>query len=424
MQRTIVHLDMDAYFASIEQRDFPIYRGKPLLVCHTDDATSNRGVVSAASYEAREYGVRSAMTVVEARQRCPKGIFVPGNYDRYLDNTKRLIELCQEYSDLVEVYSIDEVFLDVTKSHRFFGGVEQAALSLQRAIREKINLSASVGAGPTKTVAKMASELCKPGGISVLSPEDLPDALAPLPVTDIPGVGRQMAKHLSVRGIKTVGELATAPDELLRKTFGVVGLALKQVAYGKDGSPVASNEARIPIKSFGHSSSLGSGVSDPERLKKVLLTLIEGATRRMRKDGYLAKTACIYLAFARLFGVSRQRTVPRHTDLTGDFYPAALDLLEKEMGTVACYPVTKIGFSATNLIDREAGRQLSIFDLLDGREAALTEAADKLRGKYGSDVLVRASTMEIRRRYHAVPKSELSLTTNPIPPGMATRRTF
>ncbi len=422
MERLILHLDMDAYFASIEQRDFPIYRGKPLLVCHTDDPASNRGVVAAASYEARAYGVKSATTVIEARKRCPNGIFVPGNYDRYLANTKKLIELCGEYSDLIEVYSVDEVFLDVTATARFFGGVEKLALSLRRAIERELGLSASIGAGPGKTAAKMASELGKPGGITVVSAEDLPDAFAPLPVASIPGIGGRMERHLSAIGVKTVGELIAAPDSLLEKKFGVVGLALKRAALGLDGSPVAPGDESATVKSFGHSSSLGKGVGDLEQLKCVLLSLVEGATRRMRKDGYSGKTVCIYLAFARLFGVSRRRTLPGYADLTDEVYPVAVELLESEGENLARYQATKIAFSMTNLAHRKRGRQLSLFDLVDGRKRALARAVDSLRDKYGDDVLVRASTMGIRGRYCAVPKSELSLAGNPVPPGTATGR--
>lgn len=422
MERAILHLDMDAYFASIEQRDFPIYRGKPLLVCHTDDPTSNRGIVAAASYEARAYGVKSATTVVEARKRCPNGVFVAGNYDRYLANTRKLIELCGEYSDLLEVYSVDEIFLDVTATARFFGGIEKTALSLRRAIERELGLSASIGVGPGKTAAKMASELGKPGGIAVVSAEDLPDAFAPLPVARIPGVGGRMERHLSAIGIKTVGELIAAPDSLLERKFGVVGLALKRAALGADGSPVSPGDKSAPVKSFGHSSSLGGGIDDLEQLKCVLLSLVEGATRRMRKDGYLGRTACVYLAFARLFGASRRKTLPGYTDLTGEVYPVAVELLESEAENFARYPATKIGFSMTNLIERKRGRQVSLFDLLDGRERALTKAIDSLRDKYGDDVLVRGSTMGIRGRYCAVPKSKLSLAGNPVPPGTATRR--
>ncbi|MCL5291200.1 MAG: DNA polymerase IV [Actinobacteria bacterium] len=424
MKRQIVHLDMDAYFASIEQRDFPIYRGKPLLVCHTDDPTSNRGVVSAASYEARAYGVKSATTVLEARKRCPNGIFIAGNYDRYLASTREVIELCGRYSDIIEVYSIDEVFLDITGTERFFGGVEKAALSLQRAIRCELGLSASVGVGPSKIASKMASELSKPGGVSIVTRADMPDAFAPLSVTDIPGVGKRMSKHLDAIGIKTVGELATAPESLLKKKFGIVGLALKRAALGLDGSPVVSNKKRVPVKSFGHSSSLGHGVDEPEQLKKILMSLIEGATRRMRKDGYLGRTVNVCLIFARLFGVSHRRTLSGYTNLTGDVYPVAVDLMARESDNLARYPVTKIGVSVANLVDKhEAGRQLSIFDMLDGRESALTAAADSLRDKYGNDIVIRAAAMEIKRnRYHAVPKTELSLRTDPISPALATRR--
>lgn len=402
-EKAIFHLDMDAYFASIEQRDYPMYRGRPVLVCHSDKADSFLGVVAAASYEARPYGVKSGMSVLEARKLCPNGVYLLGNYEKYLDNTKKIIRICEGFTDLVEVFSVDEMWLDMTNTKRYFGGdAGRVAYLLQARIRRELGLSASIGVGPNKLVAKMAGEFHKPGGITVIRPQDLPGILAPLPVDKLVGVGRQMKKHLDLIGVATIGDLAELPPVYLKNKFGVVGLWLRQAALGVDDSILTASRNPLAklVKSFGHSAALGSGERDIARLSQILLGLCEGVTRRMRREHYAGRTVIIRLRLARLFGLSRSQTIPQVTDLTERVYPIARELLLAESSILSKYPATLIGLSVTNLTHGE--RQLSIEDLLDDRAARLTAAVDLIKDKYGNRSVTRATLLGWKRRYHRV----------------------
>jgi DNA polymerase-4 len=403
-----IHIDMDAFFASIEQRDIPLYKGKPLIVCHTDDALSIRGIVSTSSYEAREYGVRSAMSVLEAKRLCPDGIYVKGSYDKYLHNAKTIHEICLRYSDKVEIYSVDEFFIDARNSSRLFGGEVDIGLQIQNKIAEEIGLPCSIGIGPNKLVAKMASEFKKPRGLTVIEEADLPDAFAPLPVYKLVGVGRKMRRHLNSMGIFTIGDLAGTPEDELKSRFGIVGTALRQASLGMNSSTVHSSfNLRESIKSFGHSSALGKGLSDLDRLTKVLLGLTEGVTRRMRKEGYAGRTVNIRLSMARLFTVCRSKSMAVSSDLTDDVYPMAVNLLNKESQLLARYPVTTIGVSVSNLTDMEKGLQLSVLDLLENRAGKIASVMDSIRGKFGERAVLRASLSDWGRRYHSVPRLEI-----------------
>ena len=407
-ERKIIHLDMDSYFASIEQRDVPIYRGKPLVVCHTDDPSSNRGVVSSASYPARAYGLKAGMSVLEAKKLCPKGIYIRGNYDKYLYNTKKIIKICQKYSDLVEVFSIDEVFVDVTPTSHFFGSPVNAGRAIQKIISQKLGLSVTIGIGPNKLVAKMATEFEKPNGFTVIGKKDLPGILAPLPVGKIVGVGKRTKSYLNSLGVETIGDLSKIPVKVLERKYGVVGLFLHQASLGIDSSPVIPNENILNIKSFGHSSSLGSGCRDLNELKAVLLTLCEGVTRRMRKDGYRGRTVSLRLCFDRLFSLSRSYSMKELSDLTNRIYLIAVQLLEQEEPLFNRYSATLIGVSVTNLInDKLEGKQISIFDLLNKREFDLTKTVDLIKNKYGESIIVRGSVLDRQKRFYGVPRIEL-----------------
>lgn len=406
--RDIIHLDMDSYFASIEQRDVPFYKGKPLLVCHTDDPASVRGVVSSASYEARAYGIKSGMSVMEAKKYCPRGVYVRGNYDKYLYNSRKIKKICECYSSRVEVFSVDEMFLDVTKTKTFFGTSFDIARNIQRDIKDKLNLSASLGVGPNKLVAKMASEFEKPAGISVVTPDDLPQIFAPLPVDDLVGVGRRMKRNLGSWGIVTIGDLAKFPEEVLRKRFGVVGTYLHHASLGQDTSRVSGDRNGLAIRSFGHSSALGKGVSDFDKLSRILLGLCEGVTRRMRKKGYTGRTINLRLSLARLFGFSRSRSLGDYTDQTNRVYVTAKDILFKEREVLKKYPATCIGISVSNLKEEEEGVQISIFDAMYPKERSLIRAVDAIKDKYGERTIVRGTLLKWERKYHAVPRIELA----------------
>jgi DNA polymerase IV len=407
-ERTFIHLDMDAYFASIEQRDNPRYRGRPLMVCHSDDAAALSGVVSAASYEARPYGIKSGTSVFEAKKLCPQGVYLIGNYDKYAHNTQQLIDICGEFTDRIEVFSIDEMWLDVTETKRFFGDQSgRLAHLLRQRIRQRLGLSSSIGVGPNRLVAKMAGEFHKPGGITVIRPHDLPDILAPLPVGDLFGVGRRIKKRLGAVGVITIGDLAELPSDYLRKNFGVMGLWLKRAAQGLDDSVLAAGRHQTApiVKSFGHSSALGGGEADPDQLSRILLGLCEGVTRRMRRRGYAGRTITLRLCLARLFGFTRSLTIPEAVDLTERIYPIARDLLLAQAGILGRYPATLIGVSVGNLVRDQ--RQLSIFDALDGRQSRLALAVDSINDKYGDRSVTKATLVDWRRRYHGVESSRL-----------------
>ncbi|OFW69856.1 MAG: hypothetical protein A2V52_02565 [Actinobacteria bacterium RBG_19FT_COMBO_54_7] len=247
LKRCILHLDMDAYFASVEQRDVPIYRNRPLLVCHTTSDFCSHGVVAAASYEARKYGIKAGTPVWEARQRCPRGFFVHADIPKYLENSRQILNICERRAHRTEVFSIDEVFLDLTSPLREYspGGERwQAAIdlagSLKSDIRRELGLKASVGIGPNKLVAKMASEFQKPDGLTLVTPEQLPDIFASLPIKKMIGVGGRMQRNLRAMGIETIGDLARSPKEVMEWRFGVIGGLLWKAAWGRDDSPVVA----------------------------------------------------------------------------------------------------------------------------------------------------------------------------------------
>ncbi|NPV59175.1 MAG: DNA polymerase IV [Actinobacteria bacterium] len=400
-ERCVLHLDMDAYFASVEQRDIPIYRGRPLIVCHTSSDFCSHGVVATASYEARPWGVKAGMSVWEARSRCPQACFVHADIPKYLDNARRILRICERRSHRVEVFSIDEVFLDLTPvlrsrppGEKRWEAARRVGAALKEDIRRELRLTASVGIGPNKLVAKMASEFQKPDGLTVIRPEQLPDVLAPLPVDKLVGVGARMRRNLRAMGIETVGDLARAPREALEWRFGIMGRLLWKAARGEDDSPVASSGEGHEVKSFGHSLSLRGGSDDLEYLENTLLGLVDAVTRRMRRDGYLGRTVSLRLRVGYAMGYARARTLEEYTDLSSPVFAAARDLLRREASSgLWREPVTTVGVSVSQLRRREEGRQVSIWECLDPREEKLTAAMDALRDRYGEGVVTRASLL-------------------------------
>lgn len=399
--RCVLHLDMDAYFASVEQRDVPLYRGRPLVVCHTSSDFCTHGVVATASYEARRWGVKAGMSVWEARSRCPHACFVHADIPKYLDNARRIRRLCERLSHRVEVFSIDEVFVDLTPLLRPCPLGEERwrealrlGKELKGEIRRRLGLTASVGIGPNKLVAKMASEFQKPDGLTLVTPEQLPDILAPLPVDRLVGVGERMRRHLRALGVETVGDLARTPVELLEWKFGVMGRLLWEAAHGRDGSPVRAGGEEQEVKSFGHSLSLRGGTRDLEYLENTLLGLCDAVTRRMRREGYLGRTVALRLRVGYALGYARARSLDEYTNLTSPVYAAARDLLRREASSgLWAEPVTTVGVSVSQLRRGEEGRQVTIWDIMDSREERLTAALDALRDRYGEGVVTRASLL-------------------------------
>ncbi len=396
-ERCVIHLDMDAYFASVEQRDIPMYRGKPLIVCHTASDFRSHGIVATCSYEARRWGVKTGMSVWEARAKCPHGVYVHANISKYLYNTRRIVEICHSYASQTDVFSIDEVFLDVTHRALMEGGPEgkwEAALDigsrLKGDIRRRLGLSTSVGVGPNRLVAKMAGEFEKPDGLTLVTPDQLPDILAPLPVDKIVGIGRRMKRNFDAMGVQTIGEIAETPRIIWQRRFGVMGVLLHQASLGVDQGRVGYYEGGDGVKSYGHSLSF-KGTLDLDIVRNIMLGLCEAVARRMRREDYIGRTVNMRLRIGYAMGYSRAETMEEYTDLPAPIFRTACRLLDRE-AALGAWPdkITCVGISVSN-VKPARERQLTLQDWRDPRERRLAEAQDRLKDKYGDGIIMRAS---------------------------------
>jgi DNA polymerase-4 len=375
--RTILHVDLDAFFAAVEQRDRPGLRGKPVIV---GGVPPGRGVVSAASYEARAYGVHSAMSVMEAFRRCPHGVFLPVDGRRYQQASRDVMAILRRFTPQVEPISIDEAFLDVTGSRPLFGEGPEIAASIKAAIRDEVGLTASVGVATTKLVAKIASDLRKPDGLVVVERGDEATFLAPLPISRLWGVGEKTAMVLAEYGVKTIGDLADLSPDLLVRRFGKHGASLVSRAVGLDDDRVHEGD---PAKSVGHETTFDVDTSDPEIIERTLLALSDGVAGRLRSAGVRASTIAVKVRDSSFRTITRQRTLAEPTDLTEPIYRAALDLARPQVRGIR---VRLLGVTASNLGERE---QLALFAEDDPRRRKAIEAADAVRRRYGSKAVTR-----------------------------------
>lgn len=383
--RQIIHVDMNAFFASCHQVKNPAWRGKPILVA--GDPKKRHGIILTASYEARRFGVKTGIPVWQARRLCPQGIFVPPDHRLYQDFSEQILELLKEYTPLVEPYSIDEAWLDVTGSGRLFGSVQEIGRDLQRRIGSELGIPCSVGVSANKFLAKMASERNKPCGFTELFPDDVPNMLWPLPVEEMVGVGRKLAPALTEMGVDTIGRLASLPVQLLASRFGIIGEALHHLAHGRDDSPVDPT-AMETVKSVGHSITLPKDINNPEDVARVLLDLSERVGRRLRQGCNLARTVTLTVKDQNFVSATRSRTLPEPTGLTEVIYQTAVGVHRQ------CFePWRKIrllGVSVSNLVPDDAGYQLTLWDNSGERLNRLSKTVDGIRDRYGDSVLLRA----------------------------------
>jgi DNA polymerase-4 len=371
-------VDLDAFFAAVEQRDHPELRGRPVIV---GGAPGSRGVVSAASYEARRFGVHSAMSLREAARRCPDGVFVPVHGRRYQAASREVMAVLRRFTPLVEPISIDEAFLDVTGSRALFGDGEAIARAIKAAIRDEIRLTASVGVATSKLVAKVASDLRKPDGLVVVAPGDEAAFLAPLPISRLWGVGDKTAAVLADYRVRTIGDLAALPPDVVRRRFGKHGMSLIERARGIDPDPIHEGD---PAKSVGHEHTFEVDTSDPEVIERTLLAMSDGVAGRLRSAGVRASTIAVKIRDSSFRTITRQRTLAEPTDLTEPIYRAAVELARPEVRGVR---VRLVGVTASNLGERE---QLGLFAIDDPRRRAAIEATDRLRRRYGARAVTRA----------------------------------
>ena len=388
MPRKILHLDLDAFFCSVEELRDPTLKGKPFAV---GGLPEQRGVVASCSYAARRLGIRSAMPMGQALRLCPNLIVIHGRHSEYAAFSHKVMAYCENLSDFVEQISIDEAFLDVSDLR---APAETLAHELQSAIWDDLNLPCSIGVATNKLVAKIANNVGKsrargtgaPMAITVVPPGEEAAFLAPLPVADLWGVGPKTAMQLTALGLATIGDLASWPPEDLIRRFGEHGRDLAQRARGEDERPVSIEHE---IKSVSHETTFEHDVSDEELLYRTLRHLVEGVGRRLRQAGVRGNTVRLKLRWADFTTITRQVTLEEPTDLDAEIVAAAIKLFDKTW--IGGRSVRLIGVGVSGLC--EPVQQLGLWGLPSDKHRKLQEALDAVRERFGSEAVKRASDL-------------------------------
>lgn len=388
--RWILHVDMDAFYASVEQRDRPAYRGRPVIVGADPQDGRGRGVVSAASYEARAFGIHSAMPISHAYRRCPEGVFLPVRMSHYQAVSAQIFRIFARYTDLVEPLSLDEAFLDVIGSLRLFGPAEIIGRRIQAEIRAETGLGASVGIAANKFVAKVASDLRKPNGFVVVPPGQEADFLQALPIERLWGVGPKTAGRLRRMGLTTIGEVAARPQLQLAAGFGQLGAHLWELAHGIDTREVIPEE---PAQSVGAETTFAEDTADPARIRQTVLALSERVARRLRVDALQAGALTLKLRDETFRTQTRSVSLSEPTDQPQDLYRMAMMLLERLPSSGR--KVRLLGVAASKLSDRAgSGQQLSLeLDPVGARQRRLTKAVDRIQERFGKKAIRPASLL-------------------------------
>jgi DNA polymerase-4 len=375
----ILHADADAFFASVEQRDDPRLRGRPVIV--------GPGVVMAASYEAKAYGIRSGMGADEAKRLCPEAVTVSPRFEAYVEASKALFEIFEDTSPVVEGLSLEEAFLDVSGLERISGSPEQIARNLRARIRESVGLAISVGIGPTKVIAKMASNAAKPDGLVVVRRGEERAFLDPLPVERIWGVGPATANRLRENGLNTVGEIAEAHELALVGILGrAVGRQLHGIARNREPRPVRRGRGR---RSFGAQRALGRSRRSHEELRTILAGLVDRVTRRMRRSRRVGRTVILRLRFGDFSRATRSMTMQRPTAESRVILRATKTLLATATPTIERRGLTLLGIAVSNVEPDGGGIQLVLPLYRD--QLALDRALDELRERFGPGTITRAT---------------------------------
>lgn len=383
----IIHVDMDAFYASVEILDNSQLAGKCVIV----GGHGNRGVVCAASYEARDMGVCSAQPIVRAKKLCPKGIFLPVRMKRYMDISERVFSIFSRFTPFVEPISIDEAFLDVTGSTRLFGPGERIGADIREAILKEIGITASAGVAQNKLVAKIASDLCKPDGLKKVEPQDTLSFLEPLPISRLWGVGPVALKKLELLGVTTIGEARRLSRKLLKDNFGKFGDAIYDFSRGIDPRPV---EPPAAAKSVGREITFDKDVTDNETARKKLLYLSEQVAVRLRGRGVCGRTICLKVKYSDFTQVTRSATIEIPTDDTLVIFELSKKLMQKTL--IGKKRVRLLGISASHLARPGVAWQPGLFDSHGDMEKRkkLHQAVDNIRDKFGSGAVSPASLVK------------------------------
>ncbi len=382
--RTILHVDMNAFFAAVEQQSNP----QPIAVTGSE----KRSIILTASYEARAFGVKTGMTHFEALQCCPQLILVPASNRLYTHVSSQIMAMLKDYTPLVEIFSIDEAFLDISGSLKLFGSAERIAYLIKSRIKARFGITCSVGIAPNKLLAKLASEQKKPDGLTVYRPEDILGILETMPIQELCGIGRRLGQQLQTLGIMTCGDLARYPVEILRKKYGIVGDRLNSMARGIDPSPVIPEEESAPVKSIGHSRTLRDDLDDREAICAFLLQLSEMVGRRARRYQMSGRVVTLTLRFADFTTISRQQIQTDYLDSSEAIYRASVTILAE---LSLDQPVRLLGVRLSSL--RTRGGQLPLF-AEERRRYLLTEARDSANDRFGEFTVTFGSLLEQKEK--------------------------
>lgn len=389
--RAILHVDMDAFFASVEQRDNPDLRGKPVLV----GGSGPRGVVAAASYEARVFGCHSAQPTAVAKRLCPNAIVVSGRHSDYKAISRHVFDILERFSPAIQPVSIDEAYLDVTGSTRLFGPPVEIAQQIRRLVKEETGLTCSVGVAPNKFLAKLASDMDKPDGLTVIDPERIQQTLDPLSVTKLAGVGPSAERALARLGVRTIRDLRSIPLETLRARMGEHGQHLHNLARGIDDRPVRMDRE---AKSISHEHTFGTDLENPDEVRAIIARQAQDVAMRLRKHQRFAKTVSIKVRYGNFETITRARTLDTQTDETRAIHNAARALFDTWARSFQ--PVRLIGVGVSQLTDAPAAPGL--FDTTDHDKArAVDRVSDAIADKFGKDAIARAASLRAKPRHGA-----------------------
>jgi DNA polymerase-4 len=389
---------MDSFFASVEEKLNPRLKGKPILV----GGTERRGVVASANYAARPFGIHAGMPMAEAKRLCPHAVFVEGNPQKYVHTSLQVLDVLKSFTPAVEPFSIDEAFLDLTQvPYAGKPGAEErdpavildsaipVAHAIQRAVQRRVGLTATIGIAPNKYIAKMASGVQKPRGLTVLTLERYRERFWDRSVQELWGIGEKTREALAKLGIRTIGQLAKFPREFLTYHFGLNGENMQEAALGRDENAVVPYYEGIPVKSMGHEITLSEDVADKDALSAQLLRLSDMVGRRLRADHYLGRIISVKIRDAKFRTTIRQRALPTVIDDEHEIFHTASLLLEEHWDG---RPLRLIGVSVSGLVSAEGHYQHSLFDQDEHRRKML-EAVDSLRDRFGEHALVKAGVL-------------------------------
>lgn len=383
--RTIMHVDMDAFFAAVEVLDHPHYANKPLIIGGYKD--SPRGVVSTASYEARKFGVHSAMPIAQAVLLCPQGIFIPGRMKRYQEISHQIHQIFPQFSPLVEPLSIDEAFLDMTGCEHFYPNLEEMGLSLKKQIKQEVGLTASVGIGPNKFLAKLASDWEKPDGLTIIKPDQVEQFLADLPVHKLWGVGKKSAARLHELNLHYVRDLLPHSESSLQAQVGTaLGSQIYNLARGIDERPVQPDQQ---IQSIGHELTFTTDTAEWDFLRRQLANLSEKVGWRLREHKLQAKTITIKVRFHNFKTITRSHTLVQSFNDDDTIFQEAILLLQ----AISLEPVRLLGVTVSNF---SQGRQLALFSPLPASTSQINEVMDGINRKFAPGTITKGRTLPLK----------------------------